>query len=161
MTEKNTVLITGASGGVGRATVLLFEEKGWNVVGVDRSDKVEEFPKDGLFIKADISNPDDIKRVYDETNRFSKQLNAVVNNAAYADIQTDTGNNRGGMGCCHDIQSTLSFSGFQAGASHAGQGRRRSNRECFIGTRHSHLEGYCSLCSQQRWIISTHAGHGD
>jgi NAD(P)-dependent dehydrogenase (short-subunit alcohol dehydrogenase family) len=82
MTEKNTVLITGASGGVGRATVLLFEEKGWKVVGVDRSDKVDEFPKDGLFIKADISNPDDIKRVYDETNRFSKQLNAVVNNAA-------------------------------------------------------------------------------
>ena len=74
MTEKNTVLITGASGGVGRATVLLFEEKGWNVVGVDRSDKVEEFPKDGLFIKADISNPDDIKRVYDETNRFQQTI---------------------------------------------------------------------------------------
>lgn len=77
-----TVLITGASGGVGRATVTLFHEKGWNVVGVDRSEKAEEFPADGLFIKADISNPADIARVYTETSRFSDRLDAVVNNAA-------------------------------------------------------------------------------
>jgi NAD(P)-dependent dehydrogenase (short-subunit alcohol dehydrogenase family) len=83
MEEKiPTVLITGASGGVGRSTVSLFIEKGWKVVGVDRSEKVPEFPEKGLFIQADISNPDDITRVYDETSRFSGHLDAVVNNAA-------------------------------------------------------------------------------
>ncbi len=77
-----TVLITGASGGVGRATVKLFTDKGWKVIGVDRSNQAEDFPKSGLFIQADISNPDDIKRVYDDTYHFSHHLNAVVNNAA-------------------------------------------------------------------------------
>ncbi len=32
-----TVLITGAAGGIGRATVALFYEKGWRIIGVDRS----------------------------------------------------------------------------------------------------------------------------
>jgi NAD(P)-dependent dehydrogenase (short-subunit alcohol dehydrogenase family) len=84
MTDStNIVLITGASGGVGRATVSLFTEKGWQVVGVDRSNRAEDFPSNGLFIQADISNPDDLKRVYDTTIHFSDHLNAVVNNAAY------------------------------------------------------------------------------
>lgn len=78
----STVLITGASGGVGRATVSLFAEKGWNVIGVDRSVKADDFPSGGLFIQADISNPEDIARVYEQTKRFGGHLNAVVNNAA-------------------------------------------------------------------------------
>ena len=82
MIEDLTVLITGASGGVGRATVTLFNEKGWKVVGVDRSEKTEDFPESGLFVRADISNPDDIARVYEATNQFCGHLNAVVNNAA-------------------------------------------------------------------------------
>ncbi len=80
--HAKTVLITGASGGVGRATVQLFMQKGWKVVGVDRSQKSEDFPADNLFVQADISNPDDIRRVYDETYHFTHSLNAVVNNAA-------------------------------------------------------------------------------
>lgn len=83
MDQSMTMLITGASGGVGRATVKLFTEKGWRVVGVDRASKAEDFPASGLFIQADISNPDDIKRVYETTLGFSDHLNAVVNNAGY------------------------------------------------------------------------------
>ena len=39
MTEKSpkTVLITGAAGGIGRATVHLFAKYGWLVIGVDRA----------------------------------------------------------------------------------------------------------------------------
>ncbi len=80
--QAMTVLITGASGGVGRATVKLFTEKGWKVVGVDRSAQADDFPSSGLFVQADISNPDDIKRVYETTIDFCGHLNAVVNNAA-------------------------------------------------------------------------------
>ncbi|MBA4419952.1 MAG: NAD(P)-dependent oxidoreductase, partial [Anaerolinea sp.] len=80
--KVSIVLITGASGGVGRATVSLFAEKGWSVIGVDRSVKTDDFPSGGLFIQADISNPDDIARVYEQTSQFGGHLNAVVNNAA-------------------------------------------------------------------------------
>ena len=34
---QKTVLITGAAGGIGRASVALFAEKGWRVIGVDRA----------------------------------------------------------------------------------------------------------------------------
>ena len=83
MTEQRVVLITGAAGGVGRATVKLFAEKGWRVIGVDRQPFGEGFPTDGLFIQADISLPDNIDMIYQQANGFTHTLDAVVNNAAY------------------------------------------------------------------------------
>ncbi|MHB8933169.1 MAG: SDR family NAD(P)-dependent oxidoreductase, partial [Bellilinea sp.] len=50
MADHHVVLITGAAGGVGRATVQLFAEKGWRVIGVDRQEFGETFPIDGLVI---------------------------------------------------------------------------------------------------------------
>ena len=35
--DQRVMLITGAAGGIGRATVELFTEKGWIVIGVDRN----------------------------------------------------------------------------------------------------------------------------
>lgn len=80
--HKKVVLITGASGGIGRAAVRLFSEKGWSVIGVDRQEFGKEFPEDGLFIQSDISEPDDIQSIYQKTEEFSQTLDAVVNNAA-------------------------------------------------------------------------------
>lgn len=82
MTEKRIMLITGAAGGIGRAAVKVFSENGWRVVGVDRSEYGDAFPKNGLFIHSDISNPDEIKTIYDQARGFSPTLDAVVNNAA-------------------------------------------------------------------------------
>ena len=76
------MLITGAEGGIGRAVVDLFLEKGWQVIGVDRRQQ-EVKHKDGyLYIKADISVPGQIEKIYAETRQFSPVLDAVVNNAA-------------------------------------------------------------------------------
>jgi glucose 1-dehydrogenase len=80
-TEK-TVLVTGAAGGIGRATVNLFAESGWKVIGVDRSSFGEEFPRRGLFIKADISEPQDLEAIFNQAQDFSERLDALVNNAA-------------------------------------------------------------------------------
>jgi NAD(P)-dependent dehydrogenase (short-subunit alcohol dehydrogenase family) len=80
--ESRIVLITGSAGGIGRASVKLFTEKGWRVIGVDRSDFGEDFPKNGLFIKKDISDPDQIIQIYKLAAEFTPYLNAVVNNAA-------------------------------------------------------------------------------
>jgi len=77
-----TILITGASGGIGRAVVKLFSDKGWRVVGVDRSAFGEGFPQDGLFIQSDIARPEDMESIFDKVKSFTKSLDAIVNNAA-------------------------------------------------------------------------------
>ncbi|HAF62283.1 MAG TPA: NAD(P)-dependent oxidoreductase [Anaerolineaceae bacterium] len=82
MSEPKIVLITGAAGGIGSATVRRFSQAGWKVIGVDRREFEEDFPSDGLFILADISKPQDISAIYDQASAFSPYLNAVVNNAA-------------------------------------------------------------------------------
>ncbi len=77
-----TILITGAAGGIGRATVNLFTEKGWRVIGVDRSDYGSEFPASGLFIRSDISRPEDMQSIFEQAHAFTNSLEALVNNAA-------------------------------------------------------------------------------
>lgn len=80
--DNKTVLITGAAGGIGRATVRLFALKGWRVIGVDRADFGGGFPMDGLFVKSDISRGEDMEAIFQKVNAFSDSLDALVNNAA-------------------------------------------------------------------------------
>jgi len=82
MKKNSVMLITGAAGGIGRATVQLFSEKGWVVIGVDRNEFGDDFPTDGLFIQADISDPSKLEVIYDAVKNFSGNLDVVVNNAA-------------------------------------------------------------------------------
>lgn len=82
MKEARTVLITGAAGGIGRATVSLFSEKGWRVIGVDRSEFGNDFPKNGLFIQSDISRAEDMQAIFEKAHQFTESLDALVNNAA-------------------------------------------------------------------------------
>lgn len=79
---EKTVLITGAAGGIGRATVKIFSQKGWRVIGVDRSSFGEDFPENGLFIESDISEPEQMEAIFDRVQQFTDNLNALVNNAA-------------------------------------------------------------------------------
>src|SRR3990172_4290783 len=81
-TPSRTVLITGAAGGIGRATVGLFFEYGWRLIGVDRAHFGESFPEKGLFIEADISNPEDLEAIFQQARSFTDRLDALVNNAA-------------------------------------------------------------------------------
>jgi len=82
MPDKRTVLITGAAGGIGRATVDLFAESGWRVIGVDRNPFGESFPAGGLFIQSDISHPEELAAIFSSAQSFSQTLDALVNNAA-------------------------------------------------------------------------------
>ena len=81
--SKKTILITGAAGGVGRATVKLFRERGFRVIGVDRQSVYAEFPADGLFIQADISVPENLEKIIAQATQFSSTLDVLVNNAAF------------------------------------------------------------------------------
>lgn len=80
--SQRVLLITGAAGGIGRATVQYFTDKGWKVIGVDRQEFGPDYPVNGLFIKANIANPGDIETIYKKAHAFSPLLDAVVNNAA-------------------------------------------------------------------------------
>lgn len=87
MTEPNTtsvrtMLITGAAGGIGRATVDLFHSRGWRVIGVDRAEFGAGFPKNGLYIQADISQGEELERIFERVGAYTRTLDALVNNAA-------------------------------------------------------------------------------
>jgi glucose 1-dehydrogenase len=85
--EKRTVLITGAAGGIGRATVNLFSECGWRVIGVDRAAYGEPFRAAGLFVQADIAQPEQLDTIFAQAHAFSPSLDALINNAAYQIIK--------------------------------------------------------------------------
>ena len=81
-TDPRTVLITGAAGGIGRATLDLFAEMGWRVIGVDRAPFGDGFPVHGLFIQADISIGEHIENIFTQAHQFTDRLDALINNAA-------------------------------------------------------------------------------
>lgn len=81
-TETRILLITGAAGGIGLATVKVFAEKGWKVIGVDRKPRTDQFPEKGIYIEADVSQPDQIEAIYDKVSAITNKLDAVINNAA-------------------------------------------------------------------------------
>ncbi len=80
--RQRVVLITGAGGGIGRATVRVFASCGWRVIGVDRREIDEPFPGNGVFIRSDIAQEENIRAIYEQAQAFSPLLDAVVNNAA-------------------------------------------------------------------------------
>jgi glucose 1-dehydrogenase len=77
-----TVMITGAAGGIGRATVQLFASLGWRIIGVDRSPFGEKFPQDGFFIQSDISIGGNLESIFEQAHSHTGYLNALINNAA-------------------------------------------------------------------------------
>jgi len=81
-TSTRTALITGAGGGIGRATVDWFTRAGWRVIGVDRAPFTGPFPESGQFIQADISRQDDLETIFATAQQFTNTLDALINNAA-------------------------------------------------------------------------------
>lgn len=90
MNEK-VVLITGSARGIGKATILEFASKGYNVIiNYNNSEKeafhlkqsVEtKYKVKALAIKADVSNETEVKNMISEIiNKFNK-IDVLVNNA--------------------------------------------------------------------------------
>lgn len=80
--SPRTVLITGAAGGIGRATVQLFSRMGWRVIGVDRAPFGGGFPEEGLYIQSDISIGENLDTIFFQAQAYTGILNALINNAA-------------------------------------------------------------------------------
>ncbi len=84
-----TVLITGTSSGIGRATVKYFSEKGWNVAATMRSPEKEnelgKLPNVKLY-KLDVLDSASIESAIQATIRDFGGLDVVVNNAGYGAV---------------------------------------------------------------------------
>jgi NADP-dependent 3-hydroxy acid dehydrogenase YdfG len=83
----STVLITGASSGIGEATVRRFEEAGWNVVATMRQlsgASTTAGDSKRLNLRMDVTDVASIEQaVMAATARFGR-IDVVVNNAGYA-----------------------------------------------------------------------------
>ena len=87
--EKKTLVLTGASRGIGHATVKRFSKAGWRVISCSRqpfSDKCPWPMGEEDHIQIDLSDPDNLGVAVGEIrNRLASEggkLNALVNNAA-------------------------------------------------------------------------------
>lgn len=81
--EARTVVVTGSSGGIGRATVAAFREAGWRAAGLDvRRPGAEGGGRPDLFRRVDVSDRGEVEDAFREVEEALGPLDALVNNAA-------------------------------------------------------------------------------
>lgn len=97
--QGKTALVTGASSGIGKACALSFAEYGAKVVIADIDEEnansvIEKIKQNGgeaFFIKTDVSDPDDVKKMIAKSVETFGSLDIAVNNAGIGGAQTPTG----------------------------------------------------------------------
>lgn len=90
--QDKTVLILGATSGIGRTTALRFAQEGANVVVGGRSEdngnevvrSIEAMDGNGLFVQTDVRELDDLQNAVDRTVGEFGGLNVAFNNAGLA-----------------------------------------------------------------------------
>ncbi len=81
-----TILITGASSGIGKVTAKLFQEKGWNVVATMRTPANEDEltqMENVLVARLDVTDEDSIATAVDEGIDKFGRIDVLLNNAGY------------------------------------------------------------------------------
>ena len=83
---SETILVTGASRGIGRATALQFADRGWNVLATLRNPASSPLPeRTDLAVSAlDVTDHASIMVAVDGAIERFGAIDAVVNNAGYA-----------------------------------------------------------------------------
>ena len=87
-TDK-TALVTGGGSGIGRSTALLYAEHGAKVVvsdvmdqaGQETVDLIRKAGGEALFVHADVSKPEDCRKLVEETVKAYGRLDYACNNA--------------------------------------------------------------------------------
>jgi NAD(P)-dependent dehydrogenase (short-subunit alcohol dehydrogenase family) len=81
-----TMLITGASSGIGKEAAKVFAANGWNVVATMRSPEKEQdlVPSDNLMLtRLDLQNAASIQEAVGQTLKKFGRIDLLVNNAGY------------------------------------------------------------------------------
>ena len=89
--NRRVALVTGASSGIGKSTVIKLVELGWQVIGVGRDPQrsaaaeaeIAAAARDDGFtmVRADFTLMADVKRVADEAGSRTGRLDVLINNA--------------------------------------------------------------------------------
>ena len=90
--QNKTVVITGASSGIGEATAVEFSKKGANVALVSRNldklqkveNKLKEFETKIIAIQCDISKKSDVQKMHNTVLEQFGGIDILVNNAGFA-----------------------------------------------------------------------------
>ena len=88
MTEqRQTVILTGASRGIGHATVQRFSDEGWRIITCSREDVPEHCKRDPNWshhLPTDLSDSASVAAFVDDVNEIlgDQPVHALVNNAA-------------------------------------------------------------------------------
>ena len=88
--KDKVAIITGAASGIGRQTVLRFAQEGARVVVSDRNRSggeetqrlLKEAGSDALFVPVDVSKPDQVEKMVEQTVGQFGKLDVLVNAAA-------------------------------------------------------------------------------
>ena len=95
--DQKVAIVTGGSSGIGRATaVALAKEERVKVVTAARREKegeetvqlVKEAGGDGIFVKTDVANEEDVKALVKKTIKAYGRLDYAVNNAGFDEAET-------------------------------------------------------------------------
>jgi NAD(P)-dependent dehydrogenase (short-subunit alcohol dehydrogenase family) len=91
--EGKVAVITGGASGIGRETAKRFAEEGARVCVADLADepgKETAAEIDGLYIHADVTNPDDVQGMYREASELFGGLDVLFNNAGISPPDDDS-----------------------------------------------------------------------
>ena len=152
------VLITGALTGIGGAAAVTFAEEGARVVVSGRRDKegqelvaeLQALGAEAIFVRTDVRNDDDVRKLVDQTiNRFGR-LDIAVNNAGTegspGPVTEQTAEELRG-----DVQHECARHVVEHEARAAGDAAtgEREHRKCLVGLWKRWRCRSIRLCSQQ------------
>lgn len=95
MALPKTVLITGASSGIGAATALAAAGAGYDVavgyhknrIGAEETARrVRALGRKAVLVQGDVSNPTDVADIFDQIDAEFDELGALINNAGIVDL---------------------------------------------------------------------------
>lgn len=75
-----TMLLTGGSSGIGKATAVLFAERGWRVFELSRHG---ESSASITHITCDVTNESDVRRAVDEVLAACESIDVAISNAGF------------------------------------------------------------------------------
>lgn len=79
-----TVLITGASRGIGKATAEKFLQEGWKVIGTSTSGRLSFEHENLQAMQLDLSDSESIKNAAEKILESGEKIDVLVNNAGVA-----------------------------------------------------------------------------
>jgi len=135
-------LVTGAGRGIGAAVAERLAQDGWDVVVNYRATAegaetvattIKAFGQRALIHKADVSRPDEVQAMLDETIRELGRLDAVVNNAGIYQRGSVDATDPADWHEALDVNLTAAWYVVKAALAHLGQDARIVNVASILG----------------------------